>query len=1314
MKQSPSPALHPTPDPHMLPPCAAICFFKQTDPNPSMTPLPMSSNRVRRFLTPLLAFSVAIPAFAQVANKPATAPAEEKPVKVEQTSGKSKEADKEVLELSPFVVTTEKDSGYYAANTLAGSRMNTNLADLASSISVITKQQMDDTASVDINDIFRYEVNTEGSLTYTPNIQSSRNDGVIDANQGASQGNFNAFTNATANRVRGLGSPSAAVNYYPSIGTVPFDSYNTQSVEISRGPNSMLFGLGSPAGIVNQSTASAQLNRDSAAVSVRTDQYGSLRSSFSFNKGLIGDKLAIYGAVVYDDRRFQREPSYDKTKRFYGAITLKPFKKTTIKANFEKYDNNNHRPNSLTPRDYVTEWNLAGQPYYDAPSHKIFSLKTGQALSMIVNNASNPLAADLRTFIATLPGYDASKWNAAKTTYNGFSIFTEAGGIQSLPASVTAGLAYVAGQPSPNILAVPGIIAGGNDVHLNRSFMQIADGQLVGWYRPTYQYQYLTGFGTAASPTANPTLYPPTSGATGVYANPTWSDIYTRSYTASGGWSHAGNGILGYRYPGVTDSSIYDWSKINISSMNFGSAKNKNYNVELEQELPGNLYLNAGWFRQDYASRANYTVAQLNVATLYVNTNKYTPDGALNPYFGKPYLQDVDPDSYYNGELDDHYRAMLAWTPDFTRNEGWTKWLGRHQVLGLWSRDEYMATAIRQRLHYLSSTSDTGRYRFMNNPNNNADGTPTGWNFQSTSLRRTFYLASPTDPNGVVTRSPGYWDNMSYTGDIKVYDYDTSSFKTVNMTTAFSDFDANSGRNQRVIDSISGGLSSYLWNNRLIATFGVRQDTYKARGTNSGLPAVMSTDKTVVLSPAITNAQKWVNGVYQRDLIFNRWNPYSELKGTTRTLGGVLRPLQGWNSIERRANDGSQFWQFVRSIGVSYNKSDNFNPPSTALGDFYGNQLPKPTGKGTDYGFQFSLLDNKLFARVTWFKASNENENIASPTVFSRLSSNVDQTLFRNWARTIALINMGKDPTADGFGTNLSTTEETTVQTEAAKIWKLPYDYYSTRPFGLGATRNADAKGVEAEINYTPVPNWTMKFTFGKQDTKYASVLKEFTPWADDRMAVWTTAKAGDYLLPQYQNRVTYTTSGGRAVNLTNFWSSFGYNSTVFPENGVANPEAVWNRDVAPQLALDRDLQGQSVQGQRKYRWSFLTNYTFTEGRLKGLAIGGSERWEDKAVIGYFGKASGAPTNFYNGVALLDYSDVTKPVYDSAHYYTDVWVSYRFKAWRDKVDTKLQLNVANVFESGGLRTVAVNLDGSPYSYRIIDPRQFTLTATFSF
>ena len=41
------------------------------------------------------------------------------------------------------------------------------------------------------------------------------------------------------------------------------------------------------------------------------------------------------------------------------------------------------------------------------------------------------------------------------------------------------------------------------------------------------------------------------------------------------------------------------------------------------------------------------------------------------------------------------------------------------------------------------------------------------------------------------------------------------------------------------------------------------------------------------------------------------------------------------------------------------------------------------------------------------------------------------------------------------------------------------------------------------------------------------------------------------------------------------------------------------------------------------------------------------------------------------------------------------------------------INVRNLFENGRLQTVAVNPDGTPYAFRIIDPRQFILSATFN-
>ena len=50
----------------------------------------------------------------------------------------------------------------------------------------------------------------------------------------------------------------------------------------------------------------------------------------------------------------------------------------------------------------------------------------------------------------------------------------------------------------------------------------------------------------------------------------------------------------------------------------------------------------------------------------------------------------------------------------------------------------------------------------------------------------------------------------------------------------------------------------------------------------------------------------------------------------------------------------------------------------------------------------------------------------------------------------------------------------------------------------------------------------------------------------------------------------------------------------------------------------------------------------------------------------------------------------------------------------DKVRTKLQLNVRDALENGGLEPIAVNPDGQKVAFRIKDPRQWFLTATFDF
>ena len=125
----------------------------------------------------------------------------------------------------------------------------------------------------------------------------------------------------------------------------------------------------------------------------------------------------------------------------------------------------------------------------------------------------------------------------------------------------------------------------------------------------------------------------------------------------------------------------------------------------------------------------------------------------------------------------------------------------------------------------------------------------------------------------------------------------------------------------------------------------------------------------------------------------------------------------------------------------------------------------------------------------------------------------------------------------------------------------------------------------------------------------------------------------------------------------------------------------------------------------REWRWNAITNYTFTEGRLKALSVGGALRWQDKGGIGFLGKPPEAD-------GVIRELDGSKPVYDKARLAVDLSAAYRLRFVRDRVRVRVQLNVRNVFENGGLQPVGVNPDGVPFAYRIVDPRQFILSTTF--
>jgi len=262
--------------------------------------------------------------------------------------------DEQAVVLSPFEV-KEDGKGYFATNTMSGTRLSTKLEDLASSISVVSKEQMADLAMLNINDIFAYTPGTEGTGTFT-DFSVDRNGSPID--------NSERDPNS-ANRIRGVGAANISLGNYETSGRVPVDPLTIDAVEISRGPNSSVFGIGSPAGTLNMVPASAQLTRNLAQVQLRADSFDGFRSSLDVNRVLRPGQLALRVSGAYQHDGYVRKPSGTDTTRLNGMVKFRPFKPTTLSAGYSYYNSHGNRPNATMPLDAVSGWKAAGSPTWD-------------------------------------------------------------------------------------------------------------------------------------------------------------------------------------------------------------------------------------------------------------------------------------------------------------------------------------------------------------------------------------------------------------------------------------------------------------------------------------------------------------------------------------------------------------------------------------------------------------------------------------------------------------------------------------------------------------------------------------------------------------------------------------------------------------------------------------------------------------------------------------------------------------------------------------------------------------------------------------
>lgn len=1126
------------------------------------------------------------PVFALVLT---SLPAQSVPAPTSQVSTPALSDSIEVL--SPFVVQSSKDTGYQATSTLAGTRLNTPVKELAASISIYTKDLIEDLGATSSADLLTFATGMDAGGA-GGNFSGANND----INEPRPNGNSSRIDPQGTSRSRGLASPTFTRGYFGT--SIPFDSYNTGTVTVNRGPNAALFGVGSAAGIVDSSLIEPEFRGNKHSVTFRYGNNGSMRATTDFNFLLVPDKVAVRLAMLRDREEFNQRPAFEDKRRIYGAITFRPTKTTTLRANFETGRTLANRPlNSLPYNSIPAAWYAAGRPGYD---WKFYDDP--------VLNATGPHGT-------ATEGFFHSNSIALGPVY----IYTN-------PTNREASLGFMSTTNNTTANAANAVKAQVFNSVANRNLVTDS----IRYLHTQNIFDFPAGYWTAANvpPGQLPGFVP-----------------------------------AGIKAQGFTDFRAFDWRNHLIDETSRQGESFHAFNVRLEQSFWQNRAgFEVAYDEQRADRRSKNSFFSINNANhIFVDTSVTLPNGLANPNLGRPFA--VYGLANWRDRFEErragHVTGFLRY--DFKElNKGWSRWLGRHSLTGLYEDS---------RVNLLDSRPVTSTLGAA------LDATTTG--DLSINTRRpgiVVYMGPSLIGNTSALRlqpiqipeiNGGPMAPVSYfrrNGDAT----DPGSF--VSAPSTLVEIAGPGTASREVIKSQAAVLQSHWLNEHLVTTFSWRRD----EDYSANLSTAYAVNPANPLDPGKAHYG------FADYALFHRMPPPFASKEIT-SVGAVLR----WPRSLVPLPAGTDF-------SVFGNRSSNFTPLGGRISPF-GASWESPQGETREYGFNFSAFQDKFSMRLNWFETSIKGASYSWSNFTAATVNNIFGAASA-WA-------------VEG-NTNPSMAAQRNLDIELL-FSLLPANYRSLHNFkvngiapnmsvsgnlntGLsGATDTTDttAKGLEADIVFNPTARWRILVNVAKQQTVQSNSLPFMKSFVTLMKPVWDKLASTP--------RSNYPT---------------GYvPGTPLPATTLTYGQWLDSNLYVP-LATALATEGSVSAEQRKWRVNVVTNYAFGNEPvfglpLKGWSVGAGLRWQDKYALGY------PTTRKPDGGVLID---IAHPYWGPSDTNVDLSASYTRPIFKKRIKWKVQLNVRNAIGRTSLLPVTVQPWGDIATTRLPPERRWYLTNTFGF
>lgn len=1152
--------------------------------------------------------------------------------------------DEEVFTLSPFEVTGSSDIGYQAVETLAGTRLRTELRDVGNAISVINEEFLKDTGVKNTEDLFVYTVGTE-----VGGVKGN----FAGAGDGARIRPPSSVEPQNNTRVRGLFSVDHTRDFFLTF--IPWDTYNVNRVDLQRGPNSVLFGIGSPAGISNTNTIKPIFENIGKA-EISFDDEGTFRSNFDFNLEAIDNQLAVRVAGLYERQKYQQKPAYEDDDRAFAAMRYEPefldFKgkaRTVIRVNWETGEITANRPYTTPPVDRITPWFTDVRETFDPRTIREQDYEEWVELGMPSNygGAASILFKDDGTQI---PNPNYKPYNSKEG-----SVFFD-------------GPILIYDDP--------------NSPEMSRALMPVFSASRrtpLGLSTPWFPYSF------------------------GIVTYET----YSRAAQLPG------YEIGAYKEKVLTDPSIFNFYKIMLGGNSKLSYQDwEAYNGSITQTFwSDRIGFEAAFDHQELNSGQTEFVGG-NGYAISIDTNEFYSSGEPNPNVGRPYIGTNGGWNYSDYRERDQYRLTAYLDFDFREfmdSESWVaKVLGRHVITGLKSGAEFYSKG-RQ---WVSASAGNDSYEWSGLNIDQGSRVIASVSYIGPDLRNMEYPSGANLQGLGATRLPPrettvpLFDWTTVDPSLPRDDLNRYAGYTPNPLTVWSDRTDDRQflyryATEEFVDLESEGvtLQSYLFNDKLVVTAGWREDTEAT--FRAPVPAFYSDFDAP--SPELEGTMNIndPNAVLPDE-------PLQSVTGESVSWGVVLHSP---DFINKRLPWNSNFSLF-------YYEGENFQPASGRV-DVFAQPIGSPSGTTRDYGFTFSAMQNRFILKVNWYETTVLNATITESIPenylvgygeawayqFATMAKTAWEQQRSYGAFRVDFNDPNEFPNANGeFFLPYQPKEGQTVEEARDEMLEI-FDAFFAKPApielqnawgynfqeweagntedwinitylnGMAVTGDVESKGVEIEFTTQITPNWNLTFNAAKTTAIRRNLAQGYAKWVDERWE-WLNTPAGG----------------------VRFWGGhWGETAETFQR------KYLW--EFYGGYSLQRLLEGAPVPEMRPWRFNLVTNYSFRDGLLDGFNIGGGYRWQDRIVVGY-------PVIDAELAPFFKY-DVDNPYYGPTENNVDLWVGYERQITND-VRWRIQLNVRNVFGKNELIPITVQPDGSPAGYRISEGMSLFVTNTFTF